>query len=375
MHLNAETDRVGVMQITDTLACGGSERVALNLANLLPRARFRSYLCTTRQDGSLADRVETDVGRLCLGRKRTLDVRAFRRLLGFIRNKNIRILHAHGYAVLTACMVSRFAPRRAVVWHVHSGRYATEPRWSGLYRLLTKGVNGILAVNEPLADWARVQLNFPAEQIWYFPNFIVKPMVATIANQLPGKPGKRIICVANLRPQKDHLTLIRAMARVVREVPDAHLLLVGKHGEPVDTFDLIMQQIHRKLLEHNVTLLGQCEDIFPLLHACDIGVLSSLSEGLPLALLEYGMAGLPTVATRAGQCAQVLDEGRTGLLVPPQAPDQLADSLLSLLMSSQQRAVFGKHFKRRVQELYSPERVIRQICGVYDTVLRPKCKI
>ena len=66
--------RIGVMQVIDTLAMGGAERVAVNLANGLPAARYASHLCTTRQDGPLAASLERHVGRLRLGRTRRLDV-------------------------------------------------------------------------------------------------------------------------------------------------------------------------------------------------------------------------------------------------------------------------------------------------------------
>ena len=88
-----------------------------------------------------------------------------------------------------------------------------------------------------------------------------------------------------------------------------------------------------------------------------------------MALLEYGMAGLPVVATRVGQCAEVLDEGRVGILVPPTAPDKLAEMLLSLLRSPARRAKLGELFHSRVREVYSPGPVIQQICRVYDVVM------
>src|SRR5438876_11120160 len=84
--------------------------------------------------------------------------------------------------------------------------------------------------------------------------------------------------------------------------------------------------------------------------ACDVGVLSSRSEGMPLALLEYGMNGLPSVATRVGQCAEMLDDGRAGLLVPPAAPEPLAKAILALLQSPEQRAELGGRFRQRTQQ-------------------------
>jgi glycosyltransferase involved in cell wall biosynthesis len=108
------------------------------------------------------------------------------------------------------------------------------------------------------------------------------------------------------------------------------------------------------------------------LKACDIGVLSSASEGMPLALLEYGMNGLPAVATRVGQCAEVLDHGRAGLVVPPGASADLAEAIISLLNSPDRRASLGERLRQRTAQAYSADACVNQICGVYDRVLHDR---
>ena len=80
-------------------------------------------------------------------------------------------------------------------------------------------------------------------------------------------------------------------------------------------------------LERNVSILGERHDVSGIPKACDIGVLSSTYEGLPMSLLEYGAAGLAAVATSVGQCVDVLDKGRAGILVPPQAVDSLSAAI------------------------------------------------
>src|ERR1019366_2381799 len=170
------------------------------------------------------------------------------------------------------------------------------------------------------------RLHVPTERVWYIPNFVV-PAPDSQPPILPGARGARIVCVANLRPQKDHCTLLRAMALVVRRHPVAHLLLAGATKDPV-CLDLVKTEISRLALDANVSLLGERHDVAAILQVCDIGVLSSASEGLPLALIEYGMAGLPAVATEVGQCPEVLDQGRAGMLVAPGAPKLLAEALL-----------------------------------------------
>ena len=360
---------VGVMHLVDSLDVGGTERMAVNFVNSLPRDRYVPYLCTTRRDGPLEAMVGGDVVRLRLQRKHRFDVVAVRRLVEFNRLRGVRILHAHSSSLFVAMAASVFAPHPAVVWHVHFGRYAVEQRGAFLVRQLVKNTNGVIAVSEPLAEWARNRLRLPAERVWYIPNFVLPEDSNGQPPIVAGVLGARIVCVANLRPPKDHRTLLRAMALVVRQHPDAHLLLVGGTQDSA-CLDLVKKEISQLELGANVSLLGERHDVAAILRVCDVGVLSSASEGLPLALIEYGMAGLPAVATEVGQCPEVLDQGRAGMLVAPGAPKLLAEALLLLLGSPDRRAGLGRRLQTRTQELYSRCAIVERVCRVYDTVLR-----
>ena len=118
------------------------------------------------------------------------------------------------------------------------------------------------------------------------------------------------------------------MAHVTKQVPAAHLLLVGKCNDAA-CLQAIVERISILGLQKHISILGEREDVSNLLPSCDIGVLSSSSEGLPMSLLEYGAAGLPSVATEVGQCSDVLDHGEAGILVKPGAPGKLAQALIS----------------------------------------------
>lgn len=360
-------NRIGIMQITDTLAAGGLERVAVNLANHLPRETFQSHLCATRASGPLSELLSGDVKQLYLMRKGRADLRAVFRLAAYIRENKIRILHAHGTSVFIAVAAARFKPHPMVVWHYHYGHSATErPAW--IYRFITKAVAGVITVNQALAEWSRNQLLIPPERIWCIPNFVCVPATVSGPLDLPGQRGSRIICVANLRPEKDQLNLLAAMKWVVRERPDAHLLLVG-NGDNQIYREKVLHAINDEELRAHVTWLGPRNDVPAILSHCDMGVLSSASEGAPLALIEYGMVGLPVVATNVGQCAAVLDEGRIGTLVLPKEPRLLAEAILRLLHDPEKRAVLGAKFRERVRDEYSVECILKRICQVYETVL------
>jgi len=307
--------RIGVLHLTDTLEMAGKERVAVNLVNLLPRERYRTYLCSTRRDGPLLDVVDPQVGRLCLDRRYRFDIQALNRLIAFIRSNNIQLLHPHGMSLFIALVAARFAPYPAVVWHDHyGGNKVLRKAWP--YQLVARSIHAIVAVSEELADWSRRKLPLSAEKVWYIPNFAQNLEPDEKALELPGQAGKRIVCVAHLRPQKDHLNILEAMALVRSKVPGANLLLVGSCEGQV-YLDRVRKKIEQLGLSDNVSLLGARRDVNRILQVADIGMLGSASEGFPLALIEYGMAGLPAVATEVGQCSEVLGRGHAGILLPP----------------------------------------------------------
>lgn len=340
---------VSILHLVDTLEPGGTERVAVSLVNHLSRDRFRPFLATTRREGALASEVLPDVGRLSLSRSRTLDLGALRRLVRFVRENGISIVHAHSSSLFLAALL----PGVRIVWHDHFGRFLEEDRPVWLWGPPARRAAAVVAVSEDLARWSRERLRANAV---YLPNFIPDVPVGP-APDLPGTPGSRVVCVANLRAQKDHFTLLRALEKV----PDAHLLLAGADVEP----DYAARV--RKQAGDRVTFLGPRPDVPDLLRACDVGVLSSASEGFPLSLLEYGRAGLAAVATRVGQCPEVLDGA--GILVPPGDPGALADALSSLLRDPARRRELGERLRQRVRQRYSPSAVMERLEAVYHTVL------
>lgn len=269
-----------------------------------------------------------------------------------------------------ASLASLFPPHPAVVWHDHFGE-PLQQRSAWFDRPFARHANGVIVVSELLLNWAVRRLAIPAERVWYIPNFVCDTESNGAKLKLPGVAGKRIVCIANLRTQKDQLTLLKAMALVVRRVPTAQLLLVGAASDRA-YLALIETEIALLGLNANVALLGERADVNAIIRASDIGVLSSIGEGLPLALIEYGMAGLPTVATSVGQCPEVLDHGRVGMLVPAGSPERMAEALLSLLSSPERRASLGKLFQQRAKQLYGVGSSIQQICEVYELVLASK---
>lgn len=372
---NSNTLRLrGIVQVVDTLNYGGLEAVAVSYANLLSQRGIKSCICSTRSSGVFAADLDPSVTHLNLHRRGLVDFGALKRFLRFLREEEITIIHAHGTSLFFSALTGWFARAAKMIWHDHFGRYLTEQRSVLLHRSALVRASGVIAVNQPLAEWARQRLKVDRDRVWFLPNFVVEKETGGAQAQIPGEKGQRIVCVANLRPEKDHLTLIEAMRTVVETAPKAVLLVVGD-APNASQLSAVKDAIQRHQLQASVILMGNTRNVWPILKQCDIGVLSSASEGMPLALLEYGTAGLSTVATRVGQVPEVLDDGTAGLLVSPGEPAELATALIRLLQSPELRHAQGSALKQRIQERYSPLATINRLLEIYHIAMGARMQV
>ena len=370
--------RPGVLHMVDTLNIGGAERVAVNLVNLLPRDKWRSFLVTTRASGPLAPEIAADVGVTHLNRYCRFDIKAFRTLRRLIRTQDIRIIHAHASSLFMGVMAKILAPGVRLLWHDHCGLF----NWASLrvkgdydrpvlpYLVLTRFVDAEIVVKPELRDYACRVLHLRPERVQYLPNFTVPQEGGNqeAALDLPGAPEMRVLCLANLREQKDHPTLLSAWKQVLEAVPEAQLLLAGAFSKS-DYVAGLRQQVTTLNMGQHVHFLGPRQDVSALTAACVMGVLSSQNEGFPLSLLEYGTAGLAVVATDVGQCRDILANGEAGRLVPSHSPESLAGAIIPLLQNPQQRQELGHRLQDRVRTHYSPQAVLDQVQKIYRQML------
>jgi len=160
-----------------------------------------------------------------------------------------------------------------------------------------------------------------------------------------------IVMSGRLRPEKGHDILLAAVPRVLQQVPHAKFLLLGAGS--------LEGRIARELAEHNLTesihLAGFRSDVAECLSAADIAVQPSRSEGLGTAVIEAAAAGLPVVATAVGGIPDVIVHGETGILVPPENPEALADAIVQLAQNPAQRRALGEAARLRVARLFSKE--------------------
>ena len=167
--------------------------------------------------------------------------------------------------------------------------------------------------------------------------------------------------VAALVPHKGQRYLIDAAPLVIREIPDARFVIVGQ-GELESA---LRKQIRNHRLERHVILAGFRPDVLSLHKGFDVFVMSSVTEGLGTSLLDAMASARPVVATRTGGIPEVVEDGETGLLVPPRNPQALAHAIVRLLRDEPLRQRMAAAGLARVSAHFSADRMVQQTLDVY----------
>jgi glycosyltransferase involved in cell wall biosynthesis len=173
-----------------------------------------------------------------------------------------------------------------------------------------------------------------------------------------------LVCVARLEPQKDHATLLDAIARLPAE-PRVHVVLLGR-----GSLEQAIRERAAAIDGHRVVLGGFVADPAPGYAAADVVVLSSRHEGLGLALVEAAQHGRPVVATAVGGVPEVVGDGETGLLVPAGNPDALASALTSLISDEAECRRLGTRARDVAGARFSLDAYAASLDGLYRRVLR-----
>ena len=352
-----------VLQLIDSLDAGGAERMAVSLANEWAQAGYDSYLCTTRKEGPLKELVSESVAYLFLNKKKAWDVRAFQKLLSWVKKEKIDVLHAHSSSFFFAYGIKVLIPNIKLIWHDHYGNSELlNERKSSWLRRCSRKFDAIIAVNMILKEWSEKTLK--CSSVHYLKNFVSDLSSIPYTGEVQGNGETKIVCLANLRPQKDHHNLLKAFQILRERGKDCSLHLAGKIWNDAHYESLVAYKNAHEL--DKVYFYGSIKGVLSFVENHDIGVLSSQSEGLPIALLEYGMAGLPVVATDVGQVAYVLSG--SGKLVPPQNAQALADALDDYMLHPDKAKKDAEKFTDHIKKEYSFHAIKEDLIRIYEGV-------
>lgn len=344
-----------IIQIIDSLDAGGAEKMAVSYANALSIKVVFSGLVATRREGDLKFQINPNVDYLFLNKKSTLDFKALLQLKAYCKKNRISHVQAHSSSFFIAVLLKILLPKIKVVWHDHYGNSdLLSSRKIISIKLASLFFEGIIAVNETLKTWAEQKLF--CENVIYLPNFTTGTDDEVQETNLEGINGKRILCLANLRAQKDHLFLIEIAKRINMIYPDWTFHLVGKDFED-DYSKILKSEISTSNLEKTVFVYGSKNDVGHIIKEAEIAILTSQSEGLPVALLEYGIHKKAVVTTAVGQIISIIKQEENGFVVPVKDIEKFSNSIIQLIENPSLREKFGVELQKTIRDNYSEKEI------------------
>lgn len=352
-----------VMVLIDTLALGGAEHVAVDLACGLDPSRFAPHVLVTRSTGPLQRRLDdAGIPVTVLGRRRRISVAAYRQSRRIAAQCDL--IHAHKYAGSAWGALLARATGKPLIAHEHNWSDTPSTSRSMITRhWIAPVASRYLCVSETVADDIRND-GVPADKIRVLHNAISTTPVlprADARRELGLAPSAFVVgMVARLRPEKKHELLLDAAARVPAAQTDMTLCIVG--DGPRRAF--LEHLAHRLGIADRIVWAGERSQAGRLASAFDIAVLCSAWEGLPLAALEAMVAGTPLIATAVGGLPALLGDG-AGILVPPNDVEALAAAITQLRSAPDAACRIGAAGHRKVRRICDPASIFASLERIY----------
>ena len=348
------------------LRFGGTQRQTLELARRLNPARYQVEVWMLIAGDDLAPLArQWDIPLVWLSRQSRVNPLSLFSLWRRLRSTPIDVL-----MLLTVVpniwgrILGRLARIPVIVGNCRGGTSPRDQRERWLWSLADGVICNSAAIKAYLSNYCRV----PPAHLTMVHNGVDLEYFQPGAAPPPPNPAK-VLSVARFVPEKDHATLIRAFALMVRDHPQAELWLVGEGPGK----DAMQQLAARSLPPGTFRFLSGQVDLRPFLHQASLFVLSSVYEALPNVVLEAMAAGLPVVATRVGGLPELVVPGQTGWLVPPGDAAALAAAMGQALADSQTRQAFGRAAQQRVARSFSWPAMVRGYEAVLEGLIKGRC--
>ncbi|MFO0706483.1 MAG: TIGR03088 family PEP-CTERM/XrtA system glycosyltransferase [Nitrospira sp.] len=371
-----------IVHVIFRLAMGGLENGLVNLINTMPAERYRHAIVSLTDCTDFQRRItRTDVQVVALHKRPGHDFGVYRRAWRVFRELRPAIVHTRNFPTLEFLAIAACAGKAARI-HGEHGRDVydldgSKWKYNVFRRIMQVLVDRYVAVSRDLASWLVGTVGAAPERVAQIYNGVdtVKfhPGRAWTVTGCPRgffAPGTVVVgTVGRMETVKDQVTLVRAFLHLLCTAPhlrDVVRLMIVGDGPLRDESLRLVQAAHA---ESSVWLPGARSDVPDLLRCLDVFVLPSLAEGISNTILEAMASGLPVIATRVGGNVELIEEERTGLLVPPSDPEAMAAAIRSYAEDRARIAAHGVAARKKAETEFSLRAMVERYVSVYDGVL------
>jgi glycosyltransferase involved in cell wall biosynthesis len=364
-------DRVRIVEVLATGTNGGAQEHLYSLLTRLNRARYDASVVAL-SSGSAVRKMQRD-GIPVLVIDDPDDAVAVGALAVHLAEVRPDVVHNHMYraelvgtrAAIALGAVGRRRPY--VVSTVHSSRVRSAEDREQLRRL-TPHMDRLIAVSQAMVGKIRDEGRdtIPVDLIYNgvdLERYDHQEPCCTLHEEYGMEPGSQIVgVVARLEPEKGHPTLLEAWPLVLHAVPDAYLLVIGEGSQR----EALEEQARALRIAHRVVFTGRRDDVPAVTAALDVAVLPSYREAQGLTILEALALSRPVVASNVGGIPEVIENGVTGLLVPPHDAPALAAAIVRLLTDHPYADTIAKAGHDMVHDRFCIELMVKAIETIYD---------
>ncbi len=363
--------RIRVVEVLATSTNGGAQEHLHSLVTRLDASRY-DVSVVSLSAGSAVRRLQR-AGVPVLVIEDPDDSIAVGALAAHLSEVRADVVHAHMYRAETVATRAVIALGEAgqrrpyLTATIHSSRVRSLDDQEHL-RELTPHMDRLIAVSRAierkLVDEQRtaapVSLVYNGVDLERYDN---QEACCTLPEEYGMEPGSQIVgVVARLEPEKGHPTLLEAWPAVLRAVPDAYLLIVGEGSRR----DALEAQARELRIAHRVVFTGRRDDVPAVTAALDVAVLPSYREAQGMVILEAMALSRPVVASAVGGIPEMIEDGVTGLLVPPHDAEALAAAIVRLLKDHPLADTLGRAGHDMVHDRFCIELMVNAIESVYD---------
>ncbi len=370
-------DRPTVCHVIHALGVGGAEVLVDKMLRSL-NDEFRCVVAVLDEIGEIGERLQQDGFTVKhLYRNPGIDRGCAKRLRKFADEEGAEILHAHQYTPFFQAMLSRgLWGTRPVVFTEHGRHFPDTPSRKRFVvnRLMLRSCDRLFGCGEAVRQALIVNEGLPESRVEVIYNGVDLASLAKPTLGARDRIRKEFnfaatdfvaVLVARLHSLKDHQTALRAVDAARRQIPGLRLLLAGDGDERA----AIEETICKRGLEECVTLAGTRKDIADLLAASDVFLMSSISEGIPLTVIEAMAARRPVVSTAVGGLPELVEHGVTGFLAPSGDDSSLAAALIELHRNPGLRSKMADVAAKLAKEKFSLDGMLNSYRDVYRDVL------
>jgi len=370
-----DSGRIRVVEILATGTTGGAQEHVYSLLSRLDRTRYDASAISL-SPGSTVRRLQR-LGIPTMVLDEADDAIAVGAVAAHLARFPVDVIHNHMYRAelvgtrAALALAAAGLPRPSVVSTVHSSRVRS-PEDREQLRRLTPSMDRLIAVSNAIVakiddegrEGAPISLIYNGVDLERYDH---QEPCCTLREEYGMEPGAQIVgVVGRLEEEKGHPTLLAAWPIVLRSCPDAYLLIVGE-GSRRDDLAGIAADLK---IAHRVVFTGRREDVPAITAALDVAVLPSYREAQGLTLLEAMALSRPVVASNVGGIPETIEDGVTGLLVPPHDPPALAAAIVSLLTNHSLADMLARAGHDLVQRRFCLEQMVSAVEEIYDAGAR-----